>query len=167
MLIQVEGTKFAPNLYQGFRKLLGDNGIKGLWRGNLLSVAKNLPESGLFWVAYEAMRKLVADRTGKRKSALTKTENFICGSVAGAVGFVILYPFDVVRTRYSVVARSADASSSLNNILKKTWTTHGFKGFYGGIWPGLLGIVPYAGTRLAVHCSLCLSALIPELTLCF
>jgi solute carrier family 25 phosphate transporter 23/24/25/41 len=151
MMFQVEGHHYAPTLFQGFRKLYRDNGLKGLWRGNLLSIAKNFPESGIFWVAYESARGVIAARSGKRKSALSKAENFVCGSFAGSVGFVLLYPFDVIRTRYSVVMRSNATGSSLKNIIRKTWTEHGFRSFYGGIGPGLLSIVPFAGTRLAAY----------------
>jgi len=49
MLMQVEGRSWAPSLSVGVRRLIGENGFWGLWRGNVLSVAKNIPESGLFW----------------------------------------------------------------------------------------------------------------------
>lgn len=121
MLVQVEGTAWASSLGEGVRKLVGDSGIRGLWRGNLLSVAKNIPDNGLFFLSYETFRELTAKQVrffhhrhlsrhqnGKRKSQLSKAENFTCGSLAGAVGFITLYPFDVIRTRYAVARRGAD-----------------------------------------------------------
>ena len=104
----------------------------------------------------------MASRNGKRTAALSKTENFICGSAAGTIGFAILYPFDVVRTIYSVSLRSPISGAppaSMGQVFRDVYQKRGFRGFYGGLGAGMIGIVPFAGTRLTVGSPLLFSSI--------
>ena len=44
--------------WSGFRQLLHEGGIKGLWRGNGMNVLKIAPESAIKFLTYERVSSL-------------------------------------------------------------------------------------------------------------
>ena len=69
--------------------------------------------------------------------------------MAGATAQISIYPLEVIKTRIAVAAEGT--YRGLMDCFKKTVAAEGIKGLYTGIRPALLGIVPYAGTDLALY----------------
>ena len=56
-----------------------DGGVRGLWRGNGINVAKIVPESALRWALFEAAKQKLGSDTGGVASPF---ELFVAGSFA-------------------------------------------------------------------------------------
>ena len=79
----------------------------------------------------------------------TIVERFLSGSIAGAMAQSIIYPLEVVKTR--MVLRKTGEYSSILDCATKIAKNEGTRAFYKGYLPNILGIIPYAGTDLAVY----------------
>ncbi|TIB78232.1 hypothetical protein E3Q18_03141 [Wallemia mellicola] len=92
------------------------------------------------------------------KSALHETlmgiYNFALGGLAGATGATVVYPIDLVKTRMqnqrSAVVGEMMYTNSIDCV-KKVMRNEGFKGFYRGLLPQLVGVAPEKAIKLTVN----------------
>jgi len=68
--------------------------------------------------------------------------------VAGAAAQFLLYPLDTIRTRLAV--SPAKTYSGIAHCAQLIRRDEGFKAFYRGITPSMIGILPYAGVDIAL-----------------
>uniref|UniRef100_A0A0A9Y2U2 Mitochondrial thiamine pyrophosphate carrier 1 n=1 Tax=Lygus hesperus TaxID=30085 RepID=A0A0A9Y2U2_LYGHE len=93
----------------------------------------------------QRVRKCIQDHTLFRIS----TASLVSGSIAGAIGTTVSYPFDCIRTRLAAVPNTQHLQ--LCQVLRTTYRYSGVKGFYDGLLPSLVGIVPYMGLQFSIY----------------
>lgn len=81
--------------------------------------------------------------------------NFGLGGIAGSIGATIVYPIDLVKTRMqnqrsTVVGEPLMYNNSIDCV-KKVFRNEGFRGFYSGLGPQLLGVAPEKAIKLTVN----------------
>ncbi|KAI5730581.1 hypothetical protein M8J76_015370 [Diaphorina citri] len=143
--LQVHGNK-TTGIKKCLLHLLHEGGFLSLWRGNGINVLKIAPESALKFMAYEQAKRLIR---GNYTRELSIYERFVAGSLAGGVSQTVIYPLEVLKTRLAL--RKTGEYSSILDAAKKISAREGWKSFYRGYVPNLLGIIPYAGIDLAVY----------------
>lgn len=134
------GSSAAGHLadtFRGIKDMVGLHGYHSLWRGLTLTLWRDVPFSGMYWLGYETVRGKLTDarerfrgrsldlegsgglgrarrRSQSRSSHQdTFTDSFIAGAVSGAFASVATMPFDVGKTRTQVY-RDSTASSGAN-----------------------------------------------------
>eukprot|EP00002_Diphylleia_rotans_P024017 TRINITY_DN4733_c0_g1_i1.p1 TRINITY_DN4733_c0_g1~~TRINITY_DN4733_c0_g1_i1.p1 ORF type:complete len:230 (-),score=31.24 TRINITY_DN4733_c0_g1_i1:411-1100(-) len=75
---------------------------------------------------------------------LPPLKRLLAGSLAGVASVVATYPLDVLRTRFAAHS-SKGHHLSVRESIKTIIRNEGYGAFVKGIWPTLLGIIPYAG----------------------
>ncbi|XP_046828655.1 calcium-binding mitochondrial carrier protein SCaMC-2 isoform X1 [Vespa velutina] len=143
--LQVHGTRHC-NISSCFRYMLREGGITSLWRGNGINVLKIGPETALKFMAYEQIKRAIK---GNDTRELGLYERFMAGSMAGGISQSAIYPLEVLKTRLAL--RKTGEFSSIIDAAKKIYKQGGWKSFYRGYIPNLIGILPYAGIDLAVY----------------
>jgi solute carrier family 25 carnitine/acylcarnitine transporter 20/29 len=84
-----------------FQGLLRDHGIRGPCRGLGLTILREVPSLAVYFSTYEMLRH----RLGKSKIA-----SFFAGGFAGALGWAVIYPVDVLKTRWTTAEPGTYAS---------------------------------------------------------
>jgi hypothetical protein len=128
---QVSTERFT--LRSGFERacsMIQQGGILSLWRGHSTTVLRVAPYAGLSYTFHDFAENKFKDRLGTDR--LPPYLKFLAGSIGGFFGTVATYPLDVLRVRLAM------------DMTWKESVSQG--GFYRGLSPTLLGIVPYAGT---------------------
>ena len=106
------------------------SGPSTLWRGLTLTLLRDVPFSGLYWMTFEAIkRRIIAGRPltpdhligssqtvvnpGFKRDAskLSLGETFAAGAGSGMLAALITQPFDVLKTRKQVLLPTTPASS--------------------------------------------------------
>merc|ERR1712141_705487 len=128
------------------KMLLKEGGVRGLWRGNGINVLKIAPESAIKFGAYDFLKRMVR---GEADRELQLYERFLCGSLAGGISQTVIYPLEVLKTRLAL--RRTGEYNGVFDCAKQLYRREGFRVFYRGYIPNLLGILPYAGIDLAVY----------------
>lgn len=146
VMLQVHGGRKKLGIVECMRYMIREGGLKGLWRGNGINVIKIAPESALKFGAYDEMKRLIK---GNENRDLFIHERFLAGSFAGAFSQTVIYPLEVMKTRLAL--RKTGEFTGIRDCANKIYSVDGFKVFYRGYWPNLLGIIPYAGIDLAVY----------------
>jgi len=108
---------------------------------------KIAPESAIKFMAYEQLKTLIKGRHPTREIRIE--ERFIAGSLAGAISQTTIYPLEVLKTRLAI--RKSGEFKSVLDLLQKMFEKEGWKAFYKGYLPNLIGILPYTGIDLAIY----------------
>ncbi|KAJ4729579.1 Calcium-binding mitochondrial carrier protein like [Melia azedarach] len=145
-----EGGK-VPNLRTMSRDILVQEGPRAFFRGLVPSLLGIIPYAGIDLAAYETFKDM------SKKHILRDSEpgplvQLGCGTVSGALGATCVYPLQVVRTRMQAQRMNTEtAYKGMSDVFKKTFQHEGFRGFYKGLFPNLLKVVPSASITYMVY----------------
>lgn len=84
------GDGMPSGALAGARYIVRTGGFKALFRGLGVTMMRDCPAFAIYFTSYEAMTR--GDQSVMKV--------FIAGGVAGALSWVVLYPIDVVKSRY-------------------------------------------------------------------
>lgn len=84
-------------------------------------------------------KRNVFDRLGVDK---VQVANFLAGGIAGTVASALTMPLEVLKTQLQT---SIVGQASLREIVGNIFVQDGFKGFFKGIQPMMVGIIPTRG----------------------
>lgn len=135
-----------------FQRVIADEGVGSLWRGNLANVLRYFPTQALN-LAFKEQIKLLFNVDVKRDGyAKWFMANMASGGVAGAMSLVFVYSLDYARTRLANDAKAvkkgkaeARQFNGLIDVYRKTLATDGIQGLYRGFMVSCTGIIVYRG----------------------
>lgn len=118
-------------IYDCATKIYINDGIKGFYKGNVITLIGAVPFQGINFVTYQSLKN-----NGSYNSLIN-------GSIAGFLSVSATYPFDVIK-------RKLQLSNELGNPLYKgsydciklTISKYGIQGLYKGLLPCYLKIIP-------------------------
>jgi solute carrier family 25 protein 38 len=169
-------TKRTRRLVNTIKTILEQEGWRGLWRGTVPTVARNVPGVAMYFYSVSEIRALLAhsavpylsfstadNATNAASNAsssnskhstlarLTVTGNLVSGAVARvAVGF-LLSPITIVKARFESSHFSKDSYPSLTKALAQIYQHEGVKGLFRGFSATAMRDAPYAGIYLASY----------------
>ncbi|RIA94505.1 mitochondrial carrier domain-containing protein [Glomus cerebriforme] len=147
------------NFINAIKNLYSSGGLINFFRGNGLNVAKIAPESAIKFFAYEQSKVAVANLMGTKDiGSIGMSGRFLSGGLGGVISQFAIYPLDTIKTRVMSSSGVSLNASPGGSILLKTasemWKTQGFRSFYKGLIPALVGVFPYAAVDMSVYESL-------------
>jgi solute carrier family 25 protein 39/40 len=118
-------TSHLQDTFKGIREMVADHGYRSLWRGITLTLWRDVPFSGLYWLGYETIRNKLTDireehrgrslsrDMGSRSRVRTRSQSeenhtsvlvdsFTAGALSGGFASIVTMPFDVGKTRTQV-----------------------------------------------------------------
>lgn len=131
---------FDSNLHV-VRHVLHHEGVRGLYRGMVPTLIRDVPFSGLYVLIYTRLRDSWAD---KFPHLPVYGVHFSSGVVAGVLATSLVHPADVVKTRMQLAimvnngegsAASVQNSLTLRQTVAKIYRHEGLRGFAKGILP--------------------------------
>ncbi|KAI4760185.1 hypothetical protein E4T51_06757 [Aureobasidium sp. EXF-12344] len=157
VLLQIQGQKtLAPGekpKYAGgvdvVRQLYREGGIRSVFRGSAMTLARDAPGSAAYFAAYETVKRALtpknADGTPGELSLLAV---MAAGGAAGIAMWIPVFPVDTVKSRL----QSADGNPTISGTVKELYRRGGYKAFFPGIGPAMARAVPAnAATFLGVE----------------
>nr|AFJ66222.1 hypothetical protein 34G24.27 [Capsella rubella] len=150
VLLQIQKTD--AKIREAIKMIWKQDGVRGFFRGNGLNIVKVAPESAIKFYAYELFKNAIGENMGEDKADIGTTARLFAGGMAGAVAQASIYPLDLVKTRLQTCTSQAGvAVPKLGTLTKDILVHEGPRAFYKGLFPSLLGIIPYAGIDLAAY----------------
>lgn len=92
------------------KKALKRDGLPGLYRGGLATLAREVPFSLIQFPLWELFKAEVVKHEGR---STTPTESALCGALGGIVAAAMTTPLDVVKTRMMLNTDSREKASSV------------------------------------------------------
>ncbi|KAF8938984.1 mitochondrial carrier domain-containing protein [Dissophora ornata] len=141
-----------------FKRVITEEGIAPLWRGNGTNVLRYFPTQALNFASkdyFKAMFNFKKERDGYAKWL---AGNLASGAAAGAFSLTFVYSLDYARTRLSSDAKGKNGAArqytGLMDVYKKTFASDGIAGLYRGFSISILGIVIYRGLYFGLYDSI-------------
>lgn len=166
ILMQLEGMAHGGgerkyrSLGQSLVRVVSEEGVLSLWKGNGANVARVMPVYALkfafndyFKALARSMRRGTAGKSSAGATAdarkLTWGEKVIAGTLAGTFQIMITYPLEVIRTRLTLGPGLGIQYKGMVDTAVSTLRSEGIMGLYKGTLPTLLSGAPYVGLQMS------------------
>ena len=111
------------------KRLVRADGFSGLYKGLSSVILRDVPFNALFYGSYETICTMLIRWKGlQSKDDLEKTFIFGAGGFAGCVGWSVVLPFDVAKTRM----QSGTMQGSLSTVLRSIVVNEGPSALFNG-----------------------------------
>ncbi|KAI8912283.1 mitochondrial carrier domain-containing protein [Powellomyces hirtus] len=139
------------------RQMYRENGLRAFYRGCIPSLIGIVPYAGIDLGTYETLRsgyeKRLRQRTGNKDAKASSLRLLGFGAVSAATGAVIMYPLSVIRTRLQAQGTPSHPYRYTNSfdVIRKTYAREGMFGFYKGLAPTLMKVLPAVSISYVVY----------------
>jgi solute carrier family 25 (adenine nucleotide translocator) protein 4/5/6/31 len=139
-----------------FRRVVAEEGVLSLWRGNTANVIRYFPTQALNFAFRDTYKSMFAYKKERDGYAKWMMGNLASGGAAGATSLLFVYSLDYARTRLANDAKNAKGGgerqfNGLVDVYKKTLASDGLIGLYRGFMPSVLGIIVYRGLYFGMY----------------
>ena len=147
------------------RTIVRQGGVFGLWRGLEPTLWRDVPFSGVYWLALEQGKVALEERYPSENPLAPTARAFVAGAGAGMLAAVLVTPFDVVKTRRQLyttlasdpaVAATIDHSASAGNgstsqVISGILKDEGAPGLFRGAYARVLKVTPACAIMIGVY----------------
>jgi len=126
------GTYGYRSVGDALRAIQSREGVRGLTRGLLPTLLRDVPFSGIYLMLYDKLKRIAANRMPS--SFINDDMNrFLCGIGAGVLASLLTQPADVVKTRLQL-----SGGDSLASVIRLIGREEGMRGYFRGCAPRTL-----------------------------
>ncbi|KAL6245146.1 mitochondrial FAD carrier protein flx1 [Rhinocladiella similis] len=144
-------TGAYTGMVSGLQSILKTEGIRGFFHGMTPSLF-GVSHGALYFMAYERLK--LWRRRIKKDQLLSNSDTLITSSLSKVFAGVVTYPHQVVRARLQTYRPSGVAHAARPGVIglvKQVWHNEGLVGFYKGLLPNLLRVVPSTCVTFLVY----------------
>ncbi|KAL4808088.1 mitochondrial carrier domain-containing protein [Aspergillus unguis] len=160
VLLQIQGQNPPPPgqkpKYSGgidvVRQLYKEGGVRSVFRGSAMTLARDGPGSAAYFAAYEYIKRSLTpkDANGNVTGDLSLPAVLAAGGAAGIAMWIPVFPVDTIKSRL----QSAPGKPTIGGTIRSVYAAGGYKAFFPGFGPALARAVPanaatFAGVELA------------------
>lgn len=145
--IQYSRPAGTPALYDGpldcARKVLAKEGVNGLFRGTVATLWRDVPGSGVWFAAYEIVRRSSL-KEGQTLADIHPLITLFAGGMAGVSNWLAVFPIDVIKSRVqtSEAGRYLPGTRGMIQCAKDLVAEGGVKALFKGLSPALVRSFP-------------------------
>ncbi|XP_008801407.1 probable mitochondrial adenine nucleotide transporter BTL1 [Phoenix dactylifera] len=147
------GSRHIP---ASFIEIIEERGWQGLWAGNTINMLRIIPTQAIELATFECVKRTLTSAQEKWKEGSPKVHiGYINldlsfpwifpaafgGAAAGIVSTLICHPLEVIKDRLTV---NREVYPSISLAFSKIYKDDGIGGFYAGLSPTLIGMLPYS-----------------------
>lgn len=143
----------ANPVYSGsidcMKKIYGNYGLKGVYKGAVPTICRDSFGYGAYFALYTTLMNYFCPGQTRTQYNLGKVG--LAGSIAGIVFWMLVFPFDIVKTRKQTDSFENPKYKGMADGFKKTYAQGGLKGFYKGFLPCFLRAIPVNGAVFVLY----------------
>lgn len=144
---QIKADQRYKGIVDCFTRVVREQGVSSMWRGNLANVIRYFPTQALNFAFKDTFKRYLNPYNKKTEPLKFFMGNIASGGAAGAASLCVVYPLDFARTRLAVDTGSGGDRqfNGLIDCLSKVAKSDGPLGLYRGFGISVLGIIVYRG----------------------
>ncbi|KAI0566726.1 Mitochondrial carrier [Gracilaria domingensis] len=128
------------------RTIVANEGLRALWKGNLSAMLMVTPYSALQLAAFYQLQQTIQIT----EEPYASFSSLSVGAISSCFATVCTYPLDLLRTRFAAQSEPRQYPN-LRHAMAIIYSREGVRGFYAGLQPTLLSVVPYMSIQFAVY----------------
>ncbi len=136
--------------FQGFYRIVKEEGFLALYKGNLANIIRVIPNYGLKFGFNDIIKDAVL-KPGQKVSDLTFMQLMVSGTAAGLIQIFGTYPLEVIRTRISLSQGFGVKYRGIIDCFVQTVKKEGYGAMFKGIGPTILSGAPYVGLQMSFY----------------
>ena len=130
----------------GARDIFQSEGLRGFYRGLIPSLA-GVSHGALQFMVYE---KLKLSTKRRKQTDLSAPDFLVLSGLAKVFAGSVTYPYQVIRARLQMYD-SGEIYNGAKDVIVKIWRQEGIKGYYKGLAPNLLRVLPGTWVTFLVY----------------
>ncbi len=137
------------SIIDGARQIFRAEGIPGFYRGLVPSLF-GVTHGAIQFMAYEQLKIYQATGLSGEQKNLSTGDYILLSGLAKVIAGSSTYPYQVIRARLQMY----DARSTYSNardVVGQVWRKEGLAGFYKGLAPNLLRVLPSTWVTFLVY----------------
>ncbi|KAK3308070.1 mitochondrial carrier domain-containing protein [Chaetomium strumarium] len=156
-----------PSMWAGAVRLLREEGVRGFYRGmgvGMLAVSHGAVQ----FAVYDPARKVYLARKQKGRARLggcgdegqgqgqgqvsvSNEATVVLSTVSKLVAGAATYPLQVLRSRLQHHDAEEQFGKGIRGVVRKLWQEEGVRGFYKGVMPGVVRVLPATWVTFLVY----------------
>ncbi|XP_048879093.1 mitochondrial carnitine/acylcarnitine carrier protein isoform X2 [Brienomyrus brachyistius] len=141
-LLQVQSTA-GKRKYTGpvdcVIQLFKERGIRSVYKGTMLTLIRDVPSTGLYFLTYEYLKKFLTPE-GRSVNELSTPQILLAGGVAGIFNWLVALPPDVLKSNFQTATDGQ--YRGLRDVLRKLIQEEGASALYKGFNAVMLRAFP-------------------------
>ncbi|GFP99665.1 mitochondrial arginine transporter bac2 [Phtheirospermum japonicum] len=114
------------------RTIFKTEGFKGIYRGLTITVLRDAPAHGVYFLTYEYTREQF--HPGCRKNGQETFQTMLlAGGLAGVASWICCYPLDVIKTRIQAQSRSSMKYAGIVDCFRRSVREEGYTVLFRGL----------------------------------
>lgn len=168
MLASDRGAAGAyPSMWAGAARIWRDEGPRGFYRGLGISLL-GVSHGAVQFAVYEPAKRIYLARRQQREQQerggegggrggiqgppkVTNEATLLLSTGAKLVAGAATYPYQVIRSRLQNFDADAQYGRGIRGVVRSTWAHEGLRGFYRGIIPGVVRVMPATWVTFLVY----------------
>jgi solute carrier family 25 carnitine/acylcarnitine transporter 20/29 len=151
--IRIQTQSKENPIYKGsidcMKKIYRNYGMKACYRGVVPTIYRDSFGYGVYFSMYTTLMNMFAPGQSRREYSLSKIG--AAGSIAGILFWGIVFPFDVVKTRFQTDSLDKPQYKGIRDCFRSIYRTKGLPGFFQGFLPCMLRAVPVNGVVFMLY----------------
>ncbi len=138
-------------LISGLHTIYHTEGLRGFFHG-LTPTLVGVSHGALYFLAYEKLKRW--RREQKKTEDLSNLDTIFTSSLSKVFAGTATYPHQLVRARmqtYEPGTTIPMKGQGVVNVIRSVWRNEGFLGFYKGMFPNLLRVIPSTCVTFLVY----------------
>ncbi|NWY31297.1 MCAT protein, partial [Pheucticus melanocephalus] len=142
-LLQIQAatgeTKYSGSL-DCAKQLYRESGIRGVYKGTVLTLMRDVPASGMYFMTYEWLKNILTPQ-GKSVSDLSVPRILFAGGLAGIFNWAVAIPPDVLKSRFQT-APAGKYPNGFRDVLRELIREEGVASLYKGFTAVMIRAFP-------------------------
>ncbi|KAF4953158.1 hypothetical protein FSARC_12452 [Fusarium sarcochroum] len=143
-----------PSMLAGARSILRNEGIRGFYRGlgiSLIGVSHGAVQFAVYEPAKRWYYTRRREKYGIEKGPMSTEATVALSSLAKFVAGAVTYPYQVLRSRLQNYQADERFGRGIKGVVVRIWTEDGPRGFYRGLVPGVVRVMPATWVTFLVY----------------
>ncbi|KAK7953987.1 hypothetical protein PG988_014681 [Apiospora saccharicola] len=144
-----------PSMLKGAAQLWKEEGLRGFYRGLGISLL-GVTHGAVQFAVYDSTKRMYFARQRQQLDDLAPTRlsneaTVVLSSASKLIAGAVTYPYQAIRSRLQTYDADQKYGRGIMGVVKRTWTEEGLRGFYRGIVPGVIRVLPATWVTFLVY----------------
>jgi solute carrier family 25 (mitochondrial folate transporter), member 32 len=146
-----------PTMLSGAARLWRAEGWRGFYRGLGISLF-GVSHGAVQFAVYDPLKRVYLGRhhrptpgTDDGPVRMGNGATLLLSSVSKLVAGAATYPYQAIRSRMQTYDAEERFGRGIRGVIRSTWTDEGLRGFYRGIVPGVVRVLPATWVTFLVY----------------